>query len=129
MTKKMYSYQEVTSAIYYDVIDAMGEEGLDAKLTAYDLLAVMAAPCTRLDYDNTDSTKRTSLMNAVHSFIVKNKRTTSLTHQGLLKELNKSFLPNYSDEQQKSFLTGFRMVMGFDSDGYAIFDKTPNIAG
>ena len=121
--KKVYTYQEVTSAIYYDVIDMMGAEGLDAKLTAYDLLAVMAAPCTRLDFDKTDASKRTSLMNCVHSFLIRNKHLTSLSHHGLIVEINKNLLPQLDEEKQKELLTSFRMVQGFDSDGYAIFDK------
>ena len=119
----LYNYSEVTSAIYYDVIDLMGEDGLEAKLTAYDLLAVMAAPCTRLDYDNTDPNRRTALMIAVHMFLKKNNRITNLTHRGLVAELNRSFLPTLSDEQQMKLLTSFKMVMGFDADGYAVFNK------
>ena len=119
----LYSYQEVISAIYYDVIEIMGEDGIDAKLTAYDLLAVMAAPCTRLDYDSTPSAKCTPLMTAVHALITRNKRITSLTHQAFVSELNRSFLPTLSEERQKELLRSFRMVMGFDADGYAVFDK------
>lgn len=122
-TKKLYSYQEITSAIYYDVIELMGEEGLDSLLTAYDLLAVMAAPCTRLDYDNTDSTKRTSLMIAVHSFMSRNQHITSLAKRELVTELNRSFLPTLTEERQQELLSSFKMVMGFDADGYAIFNK------
>ena len=121
-SKKLYDYREVISATYYDVIDMMGEDGLDAKLTAYDLLAVMAAPCTRLDYNNTEAHKRTLLMKAVHSFMLNNKRITSLTHQGLVKELNHSFLPSLTAERLTELLTSFKMVMGFDEDGYAVFD-------
>lgn len=103
MIKKLYSFNEVVPAIYYDVIELMGEEALEAKLTAYDLLAVMAAPCTRLDYDNTDNTKRTSLMKAVHNFMQQNSRITNLTHQGLIKELNRSFVPMLTLEQQNEY--------------------------
>ncbi len=121
--KKLYSYQEVTSAIYYDVIKLMGEEGLDSQLTVYDLLAVMAAPCTRLDYDNTESSKRTPLVVAVNLFISNNQHLKSLTYRKLVAELNRSFLPTIPEAKQQEYAMGYKMVMGFDADGYAIFNK------
>ncbi len=120
---KLYDINTVRASAYYEVIDMMGEDGLDAKLTAYDLLAVMAAPCTRLDYEHTGFDKRTPLIEAVHLFVSHNARVTNMTHQGLVKELNRSFLPTLTKEKQEEFLMGFRMVLGFDADGYAIFDK------
>lgn len=124
----LYPYQIITSAIYYEVIELMGEEGLESKLTAYDLLAVMAAPCTRIDYDNTESSKRTPLIVAVHSFMSRNQQLKSLTYRQLVAELNRSFVPSIPEEKQQELITSYKMVMGFDADGYAIFnDKYYNV--
>lgn len=125
---KLYSYQEITSAIYYDVIELMGEEGLNSQLTAYDLLAVMAAPCTRIDYENTETTKRTPLIVTVNSFMSRNQQLKNLTYRQLVAELNRSFVPSISEEKQQELITSYKMVMGFDTDGYAIFnDKYYNV--
>lgn len=121
--KKLYSDTEIRAAIYYDVIELMGEEGVNAKLTAYDLLAVMAAPCTRIDYDNTAKTKRTPLLIAVNSFMSRNQKIKSLTYTQLVAELNRSFIPTIPVEKQKEMITSYKMVIGFDADGYAVFDN------
>lgn len=122
MATKLYSSRDIIMATYYDVIRLMGSEGLDAKLTAYDLLAVMAAPCTRLNYEETPKNQLTSLMTEVHMFVKNNQRVLNKTYQGLLKELNSSFLPSLSKDRQQELLMEFRMIMGFDADGYAVFD-------
>jgi hypothetical protein len=41
---------DIDKAVAYEIITAMGEEGLDALLTENDLLANMAVPVTQFDF-------------------------------------------------------------------------------
>lgn len=45
---------EIRKAISYEVISAMGDEGLEALLTVDDLLACMAVPATQFDFSYVD---------------------------------------------------------------------------
>ena len=42
--------EDITRAVVYEVITAMGDDGMNALLTADDLLASMAVPVTQFDF-------------------------------------------------------------------------------
>ena len=47
MTDKI---EDITKAVVYEIVSAMGDDGLEALLTADDLLASMAVPVTQFDF-------------------------------------------------------------------------------
>ena len=59
MTDKI---EDINKAIVYEIISAMGEDGLSALLTADDLLASMAVPVTQFDFTYADKGKMKKLM-------------------------------------------------------------------
>ena len=61
--------EDINKAIIYEIITAMGDDGLNALLTADDLLASMAVPVTQFDFTYVDKGRLNKLMLAVHDFI------------------------------------------------------------
>ena len=52
----------INKAVVYEIISAMGDDGLNAMLTADDLLASMAVPVTQFDFTYTNEGKLKKLM-------------------------------------------------------------------
>ena len=76
--------EDITRAVVYEVYLAMGDDGLNALLTADDLLASMAVPVTQFDFTYVDKGRLNKLMLTVHDFIRKTKLSVnSYTKEGL----------------------------------------------
>ncbi len=115
--------EDVNKAIVYEIITIMGDDGLNALLTADDLLASMAVPVTQFDFTCVDKGRLNKLMLAVHNFIRKSKLSVnSYTKEGLRAKFDNLWVPTLSKEQKQEIIAGYRLVDGFDADGYAIFN-------
>ena len=115
--------EDITRAVVYEIITAMGDDGINALLTADDLLASMAVPVTQFDFTYTDKGKLKKLMLAVYDFIRRSKLSVnSYTKAGLQAKFESIWVPTLSDEQKKELISDYRLVDGFDADGYAIFN-------
>ena len=116
--------EDINKAIIYEIITAMGDDGLNALLTADDLLASMAVPVTQYDFTYVDKGRLNKLMLAVHNFIRKSKLSVnSYTKEGLKTKFNSLWVPTLTKEQKQEIIAGYRLVDGFDADGYAIFNS------
>lgn len=62
---------DITKAVVYGIITAIGDDGLEALLTADDLLACMAVPVTQFDFTYVDKGRLNKLMLAVYDFLRK----------------------------------------------------------
>ena len=115
--------EDITRAVVYEIITAMGDDGLNALLTADDLLASMAVPVTQFDFTYVDKGRLNKLMLAVHDFIRKSKLgVNSYTKEGLKAKFDNQWVPTLTKEQKQEIIAGYRLVDGFDVDGYAIFN-------
>ena len=113
----------INRAIVYEIITAMGDDKLNALLTADDLLASMAVPVTQFDFTYVDKGRLNKLMLAVYDFIRKSKLSVnSYTKEGLKAKFDSLWVPTLSKEQKQEMIAGYRLVDGFDEDGYAIFN-------
>lgn len=116
--------EDITRAVVYEVYLAMGDDGLNALLTADDLLASMAVPVTQFDFTYADQGKLKKLMLAVYNFIRRSKLSiNSYTKAGLQAKFESVWVPTLSDDQKKELISDYRLVDGFDTEGYAIFNS------
>ena len=60
---------DIDKAVAYEIITAMGDEGLDALLTENDLLANMAVPVTQFDFTYAAKGNMKQLMLSVEKFL------------------------------------------------------------
>ena len=115
--------RDIDKAVAYEIISAMGEDGLNALLTADDLLASMAVPVTQFDFSYADISKMKLLMQSVEHFIRLSKLSVnSYTKAGLHAKLETLWVPTLSENLKREMIAEYRMVDGFSEDGYAIFN-------
>ena len=113
----------INKAVVYEIISAMGDDGLNAMLTADDLLASMAVPVTQFDFTYTNEGKLKKLMIAVRDFIKKSRLSfNSYTKAGLQAKFENLWVPSLTNEQKQDLISDYRIIDGFDADGYAIFN-------
>lgn len=111
-------------AISYEVISAMGDEGLGALLTVDDLLACMAVPATQFYFSYVDRGKLKKLMLEVEHFVKFSRLSvSSYTKAGLQAKLEELWLPTLSEERKRELISEYRLIDGFDNEGYAMFNK------
>lgn len=115
--------EDITRAVVYEIITAMGDDGINALLTADDLLASMAVPVTQFDYTYVDKGKLNLLMRAVYAFLKRSKlHINSYTKAGLQSKFENLWVPTLTQEQKQEIVSCYRLVDGFDANGYAIFN-------
>lgn len=121
----LYDFNDVEKNVFHEVITAMGEAGIEAQLTADDILRVMAVPMTRLDYDTVPPQKLKTVMRSVRDFMVASRRRfDSMTKIGIAHYLEKEWLSALSEEQKRAMVTEYSLFSGFDNDGFAIINPT-----
>lgn len=114
----------IVKAINYEIIQAAGEEGIHALLTAPDLLAAMAVPVTQYDFTYADRSKLKKLFLSVERFMKSSKLSVnSYTKAGLQTKFETMWTPTLSQEEKQELIADFRIVDGFDEEGYAIFNE------
>lgn len=115
---------DINKAVVYEIITAMGEDGMGALLTADDLLASMAVPVTQFDFSYADRGKMKQLMLEVEHFIKTSKLSvSSYTKAGLQAKFENLWVSTLSDEQKQTLIAEYKLVDGFNEDGYAIFNQ------
>lgn len=117
---KLYKFETVISNIYYDLIDLIGMDGLHAEIEIEQLVATMAAPITRLDFDNTPSEKLKEIMRKMKSYMKTHHRWQNLTKEALVRRLMYDWVPSLTQEEMKNLVMEFRLIGGFTDDGFAI---------
>jgi hypothetical protein len=121
--------EDITRAVVYEVITAMGDDGMNALLTADDLLASMAVPVTQFDFTYVNKTQLKKLMLEVEHFVKFSRlRVNSYTKAGLHAKLETLWVPTLSDEQKRELIAEYRIIDGFNEDGYAIFNEKNYLA-
>lgn len=114
----------ILKAINYEIVIAMGEEGTHALLTANDLLAAMAVPVTQYDFQYADRSKLKKLFLSVERFIKSSKLSiNSYTKAGLQSKFETLWVPTLTEIEKQELIADFRIVDGFDEEGYAIFNE------
>ncbi len=94
--------REIDKAVAYEIITAMGEDGLSALLTADDLLASMAVPVTQFDFTYIDKRKLNKFMHEVERFVKFSRlRVNSYTKAGLQAKLETLWATNLPEEQKR----------------------------
>lgn len=115
--------EDITRAVAYEIVTAMGDAGLEALLTADDLLAIMAVPVTQFDFTYVDKSRLNKLMLAVYEFLKKSRwNVISYTKAGLQARFESLWVPTLTKEQKQYLISSYRMIDGFDDEGYAIFN-------
>ena len=115
--------EDITKAVVYEIITAMGDDGLEALLTADNLLASMAVPVTQFDFAYVDRGRLNKLMLSVCDFLKKSKLSVnSYTKAGLKAKFESIWVPTLTKEQKQEIIVGYRLVDGFNDDGYAVFN-------
>ena len=115
---------DIDKAVAYEIITAMGEEGLDALLTENDLLANMAVPVTQFDFTYAAKGNMKQLMLSVEKFLKSSKlRVNSYTKEGLKAKLDAFWVQSLSKEEKREMIAEYRLVDGFSEEGYALFNK------
>mgnify|MGYP007069903503 FL=1 len=114
----------ILKAIIYEIIVAAGEEGIHALLTADDLLAAMAVPVTQFDFTYANRSKLKKLTLAVERFLKTSKlKVNSYTKAGLQTKFESLWVPTLTESEKQELIADFRIVDGFDEEGYAIFNE------
>ena len=114
----------VLKAINYEIVTAAGEERTEALLTADNLLAAMAVPVTQYDFTYADRAKMKKLFLAVERFLKSSKiNVNSYTKAGLQSKFETLWVPALSEREKQDLIADFRIIDGFDEDGYAIFNE------
>ena len=121
--------EDITRAVVYEIVCTMGEDGLDALLTADDLLASIAVPVTQFDFTYANRGRMKQLMLVVEKFLKSSKLSVnSYTKAGLVAKFENLWIPTLSTEEKQTLISEYRMVDGFDDDGYAIFNQKNYLA-
>ena len=114
----------ILKAIIYEIVIATGEEGTNALLTTDNLLADMAVPVTQYDFTYADRSKLKKLFLAVERFLKSSKiNVNSYTKAGLQSKFETLWIPTLSAKEKQDLIADFRIVDGFDEEGYAIFNQ------
>ena len=114
----------ILKAIIYEIVIATWEEGTNALLTADNLLADMAVPVTQYDFTYADRSKLKKLFLAVERFLKSSKiNVNSYTKAGLQSKFETLWVPTLSAKEKQDLIADFRIVDGFDEEGYAIFNQ------
>lgn len=114
----------IIKAINYEIVITAGEDGVHALLTADDLLAAMAVPVTQYDFTYADRSKLKKLFLAVERFMRSSKlNVNSYTKAGLQTKFETIWTPTLSQEEKQELIADFRIVDGFDEEGYAVFNE------
>ena len=114
----------ILKAIIYEIVIATGEEGTNALLTADNLLADMAVPVTQYDFSYADRSKLKKLFLAVERFLKSSKiNVNSYTKAGLQSKFETLWVPTLSAKEKQDLIADFRIVDGFDEEGYALFNQ------
>ena len=115
---------DIDKAVAYEIITAMGDDGLGALLTENDLLAYMAVPVTQFDFSYAAKGNLKKLMLSVEKFLKSSKlRINSYTKEGLRAKLDAFWVSPLSKEEKREMIAEYRLVDGFSEDGYAIFNQ------
>jgi len=115
---------DIEKAVAYEIIVTMGDDGLNALLTADDLLSNMAVPVTQFDFTYANRSNLKKLMISVEKFLKSSKLTVnSYTKAGLQSKFENLWIPSLSNEEKERMIAEYRLVDGFDADGYAIFNQ------
>ena len=115
--------EDITRAVVYEIITAMGDDGLEALLTADDLLASMAVSVTQFDFTDINKGRLNKLMLAVYDFLKRSRLSVnSYTKAGLQAKFESVWVPTLTNEQKQDIIAGYRLVDGFNEEGYAIFN-------
>lgn len=120
---KKYDVSKIISSIYYDLVDLMGEDGIFAQLELELLLATIAAPITRLDFDSTPKEKMKKVMISVHNYMKTHHRWQNLTREALVRRFIYDWIPTLSRETMKQYVNEFRLFDGFDDEGFVVIVK------
>ena len=121
--------REIDKAVAYEIITAMGEDGLSALLTADDLLASMAVPVTQFDFTYIDKRELNKFMHEVERFVKFSRlRVNSYTKAGLQAKLETLWATNLPEEQKRELIAEYRIVDGFNEEGYAVFNEKNYLA-
>ena len=114
----------ILKAIVYEIVIAAGEEGTKALLTADNLLADMAVPVTQYDFTYADRSKLKKLFLSVERFLKTSKiNVNSYTKAGLQSKFETLWVPTLSEKDKQEMIADFRIVDGFNDEGYAIFNE------
>ena len=115
--------EDINKAVVYEIFTTMGDDETNALLTADDLLASMAVPVTQFDYTYADKSRLNKLMLVVFDFLRKSKLSVnSYTKAGLKAKFESLWVPTLTKEEKQEIISSYRLVDGFDADGYAIFN-------
>lgn len=115
--------EDINKAVVYEIFTTMGDDETNALLTADDLLASMAVPVTQFDYTYADKSRLNKLMLVVFDFLRKSKLSVnSYTKAGLKAKFESLWVPTLTKEEKQEIISSYRLVDGFDVDGYAIFN-------
>lgn len=116
--------EDINKAVVFEIISAMGEDGIDALLTTDDLLANMAVPVTQFDFTYSKGNNYKELMTEVEKFLKSSKLSVnSYSKSALQAKFEELWLPTLSKEAKEKLISEYRIIDGFDAEGYAIFNK------
>ncbi len=101
----------IRKAINAEIIEMMGEDEMETKLTIDDLLSNMAVPVTQLDFKNTHFSDFNALIKSVQAFI-KNRRISGYTKEGLRALFETQWLPTLSDADKMNIINAYKIFDG-----------------
>lgn len=114
---KTYNIQIIKREMAMNVLELM-TEGLETLLQIDDVLPTMAAPITRLDFENTPSEDLTLLMRSVRTFMKRWKRIDAYNKVGLIQLFSTEWLPNLDNSVKFKMLKESPLIGEVSSDGY-----------
>lgn len=114
---KLYNLSIIKREMAMEVLDLM-TDGLNTLLRVDDVLPVMAAPITRLDFENVQENELTTLMRSVRSFMKHWKRIEGYNKLALINVLTQNWLPNLNDSTKLLMLSESKLIEGVSDDGY-----------
>ena len=114
----------IIKAIIYEIIIAARDKGIEASLTADNLLANMAVPITQYDFTYANKYTLKKIFFAVDDFLKSSQIVISSYTKAELKSLFETlWVPNLSEKEKRDLIAEFRIIDGFDKDGYIIFNE------
>lgn len=108
------------------IIDLTGimTEGVDTRLTAADILPVVAAPITRFDFKSSGKVLDELYYEVRDLLRKKILAFSSYSKEATVEALQDRWVSGLDAEYMQQLLKPIKLIESFDSEGYAVFNKT-----
>lgn len=120
-----YEEVELLNNSYIDLINYVGEDGLNNKLKAEDILPIIAAPYTQILSIHTDTSKMRMIAEELVLFLRQTGCSfDKMQHDEIVSKLQTDWIPTLTLEKAEELASNLSLIDSFDSNHFAVFKES-----